>query len=64
MNNIIKDPVVTFTDGFKKYFDTIRITDKGVIIGGFIHGEFESYGFIPKSSIKEIKVDNRKKIKK
>ncbi|UCB59190.1 MAG: hypothetical protein JSV67_02535 [Thermoplasmatales archaeon] len=62
MNNIIKDATVIYTDGVKEYFDAIRITDKGILIGKIIDGEFVDYGFIPKQSIKQIHNGKERKI--
>ena len=48
-------PTIIYTDNDKESFDAIKKTDKGVIIGRFINGNFFDCGFIPKQNIKEIK---------
>ena len=62
MKNIIKDATVIYMDGIMEYFDAIRITNNGVFIGKIINNEFESYGFIPKQSIKQINNGNNERI--
>lgn len=46
---------VIYTDGFKEQFEALRQTEKGVIIGRILEGQFVECGFISKRNIKEIK---------
>ena len=46
---------VIYTDGIKENFEAIRQTEKGVILGRIIDGEFVDCGFISKRNIKQIK---------
>ena len=59
---IIENVTIIYPDGVEENFDAIRITDKGVLNGKIIDGEFEAYGFIPKHSIKQINNGGGKKI--
>ena len=51
---IVKKATIIYTDDLEEKYDAIRVTDKGVIIGRILDGEFLACGFIPKHSIKEI----------
>ena len=51
---ILEKVTITYSDGSEEKFAAIRITNKGVIIGRVLDGDFVDYGFIPKHSIKEI----------
>jgi hypothetical protein len=52
---IIRNATVVYTDGISEQFETLRLTQKGTVIGRIINGEFVTCGFIPKGNIKEIK---------
>lgn len=58
---VIHNPTVIYTDNVKDTFDAIRITEKGIIIGRIIKGEFIECGFISKRNVKEIKKGIKKK---
>ena len=51
---IMLNATVIYTDGIREQFEALRQTEKGVIIGRFIDGEFVDCGFISKRNIKEI----------
>jgi hypothetical protein len=52
---IMLHPTVIYTDGIREQFEAVRLTEKGVIIGRIIDGEFVDCGFISKRNVKEIK---------
>ena len=58
---MIHNPTIIYTDNVKDSFEAIRTTEKGIIIGRIIEGEFIDCGFISKRNVKEIK--NGKKIR-
>jgi hypothetical protein len=51
---IIYNPTILYTDNVTESFEVIRQTDKGIIIGHIIDGEFLECGFISKRNIKKI----------
>jgi len=55
MIEIFENATVIYTDGVREQFESIRIIDKGVIIGRIIDDELVEYGFISRRNIKEIK---------
>jgi len=55
VNKIMVHTTVIYTDGFKEQFEALRQTEKGVIIGRILEGQFVECGFISKRNIKEIK---------
>lgn len=57
---VIHNPAVIYTDNVKDTFEAIRITEKGIIIGRIIKGEFIDCGFISKRNIKKIESSNKK----
>jgi hypothetical protein len=74
ITEVIRDAVIVYRDNTKEFFDAIRITDKGVIIGkifeigkkervcGNCRDVFVECGFIPGENIMGIKDGVRKKI--
>ncbi len=59
MIEILEQATVIYTDGVKEIFDTIRLTDKGVVIGHISScnddcDEFIDCGFISRNNIKNI----------
>ena len=54
-DGIIRNATVVYTDGTSEQFESIRLTQKGTVIGRIINGEFVTCGFIPTMSIKEIR---------
>jgi hypothetical protein len=60
VSKVIHNPTVIYTDNVKDTFEAIRTTDKGVIIGRIIKGEFIECGFISKRNIKKIESGNNK----
>ncbi len=52
---------VIYTDGIKEQFEAVRRTEKGVIIGRILEGQFVDCGFISKRNIKQIKNGGKKK---
>jgi len=61
MKKIIKNAVVVYTDDVNEQFDAIRITDRGLIIGRIIDGEFVACGFIPQRNIKNVNNGTKRK---
>jgi hypothetical protein len=59
---ILERATITYVDGLKEYFESIRITEKGVRICRVIDGEFLDYGFISKDNIKQIKNGRKSEI--
>ena len=55
MVEIIYYPTIIYKDYAKESFDAIKKTEKGVITGRVINGNFYACGFIPNQNIKEIK---------
>jgi len=51
---IMVNKTVIYSDGIKEQFEALRQTEKGVIIGRIIDGEFVDCGFISKGNIKQI----------
>jgi hypothetical protein len=56
---LLKNASVIYTDGNTEVFEAIQVMDRGVVIGRFYKEdngaeEFMSFGFIPRSSIKQI----------
>lgn len=64
MIEILQNATVIYTDGVREQFDAMRLTDKWVIIGRVIDGEFVDYGFISRQNIKEINEGTKRKIHK
>ena len=64
--DIIQNAIIIYTDGISEFFDAIRVTDKGVIIGRILEKdkteEFIDCGFISNRSIKKIKKGTKIKI--
>jgi hypothetical protein len=59
MNNIIENATVIFKNGFKKIYEAISITKKGIYTGkkglnNDSKDDFVNYSFIPKDQIKKI----------
>jgi hypothetical protein len=54
-DKIISNATVVYTDGISEQFETLGLTQNGIVIGRIINGEFVTCGFIPKGNIKEIK---------
>jgi hypothetical protein len=52
---------VIYTDGMKEQFEAVRRTEKGVIIGRILEGQFVDCGFISKRNIKQITNGGNKK---
>jgi hypothetical protein len=57
---LLKNASVVYTDGNIEIFEAIQVTDRGVVIGRFYKEdngaeEFVSFGFIPQTSIKQIR---------
>lgn len=52
---------VIYTDGMKEQFEAVRRTEKGVVYGRILSGQFVDYGFISKRNIKQIKNGGKKK---
>ena len=52
---IIHNPTIIYSDNVKESFEAIRKTEKGIIIGRIIDGEFVACGFISKRNIKKIR---------
>jgi len=61
---IIQNATVVYTDNVKEQFEGIRLTDRGIVIGRFIDGEFVEYGYISKGNVKSISGGKRSKINK
>ena len=58
---IIKDVIITYTDGKKEYFKAINISNKGIFTCRIINNnKFMEVGFIPKNNIKFIKGNTKK----
>ena len=64
MIEILQNATVIYTDGVREQFDAMRLTDKWVIIGRIIDGEFVDYGVISRQNIKEINECTKRKIHK
>jgi len=64
MIEILQNATVIYTDGVREQFDAMRLTDKWVIIGRIIDGEFADYGVISRQNIKEINEGTKRKIHK
>ena len=64
MIEILQNATVIYTDGVREQFDAMRLTDKWVIIGRIIDGEFVDYGVISRQNIKEINEGTKRKIYK
>lgn len=45
---------VVYTDNITQQFEALRVTEKGVVIGRIIDGDFLDCGFIIKRNIKKI----------
>ncbi len=58
---IIMNATVICTDGIQEQFEALRKTEKGVIIGRILDGEFVDCGFISKRNIKQIKDNEERK---
>lgn len=57
---IIKDVIITYTDGKKDFFKAINISNKGIFTGRIMeNNKFIDVGFIPKINIKFITVNNK-----
>jgi hypothetical protein len=52
---------VIYTDGMKEQFEAVRRTEKGVVYGRILEGQFVDYGFISKRNIKQITNGGKKK---
>ena len=63
---IIENVTIIYTDNISEFFDAIRLTDKGVIIGRVLKidktEEFVECGFISNNSIKKIKKGVKRRI--
>ena len=55
MTETFENAIVVYTNGITEQFAAIRMTDKGVIIGRVLDGEFVDCGFISGRNIKEIR---------
>ena len=55
MTETFENAIVVYTNGITEQFAAIRMTDKGVIIGRILDGEFVDCGFISRRNIKEIR---------
>ena len=53
LDEIIYNAKIIYTDNVKESFEALRVTEKGVIIGRIIEGEFLGCGFISKNVIKK-----------
>ena len=68
MVKIIENVTITYTDGLREQFNAICITDQGVTIGRILKDidtdkeEFFPFGFINKSSIKQISSNSEKEL--
>jgi hypothetical protein len=51
----MKNSTIIYKDGIAESFEALRVTNKGVIIGRIIDGEFLECGFISEDNIKEIR---------
>jgi len=58
---IMMNATVIYTDGISEQFEAVRSTEKGVIIGRILDGEFVDCGFISKRNIKQIKNNGKRK---
>lgn len=61
IEGIFKNAIVVYTNGITEQFALIHMTNKGVIIGRVLNGEFVDCGFIPMKNIKEIRDSIRRK---
>lgn len=65
---IIENATIIYTDDISEFFDAIRLTDKGIIIGRVLKidniEEFVDCGFIPHHNIKNIKNGFKREIYK
>jgi len=59
---ILQNATVVYSDGVKEQFESIRLIDKGVIIGRIIDGDLVEGGYISKNIIKEIKGGKKRKL--
>ena len=50
---ILKDVIITYTDGKKEFFKAINISNKGIYTGRIKENKFVNCGFIPKDIIKK-----------
>ena len=57
-----ENAIVVYTNGITEQFAAIRLTNKGVIIGRVLNGEFVDCGFISIKNIKEIRDSVRRKL--
>jgi 6,7-dimethyl-8-ribityllumazine synthase len=58
----LENATVTYTDDVREQFETVKVIDKGVIIGRIIDGEIVEYGYISKNSIKEIRKGKKREL--
>jgi hypothetical protein len=61
MSGIMLNRTVIYTDGVKEQFEALRCTEKGVIIGRILKGQFVDCGFISKRNIKRIENGSKEK---
>jgi hypothetical protein len=57
---LLKNASVIYTDGNTEVFEAIQVTERGAVIGRIYKEEngveeFVSFGFIPRTSIKQIR---------
>jgi len=68
MQKIIKNATVEYQDGIKETFDALQVVERGVFIGRMRKedetniSEFFIYGFIPRTSIRQITNGDKKEI--
>ena len=62
MEGTFENAIVVYTNGITEKFAAIRMTNKGVIIGRVLNGEFVDCGFISIKNIKEIRDSVRRKL--
>ena len=62
MTETFENAIVVYTNGITEQFAAIRMTNKGVIIGRVLDGEFVDCGFISMKNIKEIRDSVRRKL--
>ena len=55
MIEILENVTVVYTDNVTEQFDLLQVTDRGVITGRILDGEFFACGFISKKNIKSIR---------
>ena len=64
MTEIFENAIVIYINNIIEKFPAIQISNKGVIIGRLLDGEFVDCGFISIKNIKEIRNCTNRKITK